>query len=133
MAQLCGKIKEKEKKMFLIDLKIDLMIFIIEASTLLKRLSERLYQQHHREQQSDINSLQEILDSPLFHTLYNLQESFQQLKFEFEKGNSLIKNCSFKFDIEGHLKIINDQISMFYNKDLHMEMDEKILTFLFRY
>jgi len=114
-------------------LKIESIFFSSEASILLKRLSERLYQQNNCQQQSDIDSLQQILDSPLFHTLFNLQESFQQLKFEFEKGNSLIRNCLFNFDIRGHLKIINDQISMFNNKDLHMEIDEKILTFLFRY
>ena len=74
-------------------------------------MSERLYQNNNCEQQTDIDSLQEILDSPLFNTLYNLQESFQQLKFEFEKGNSLIKNCSFDFDIQGHLKLINEKIT----------------------
>jgi len=84
---------------------------LTEASTILKRLSERLYQHNNCDQQSDIDSLQQILDSPLFNTLYNLQDSFQQLKFEFEKGNQLIKNCSFDFDIEGHLKLINEQIT----------------------
>ena len=73
-------------------------------------MSERLYQHNNCEQQSNINSLQEILDSPLFHTLYNLQESFQQLKVEFEKGNHSIKNCAFDFDIDGHLRLINEQI-----------------------
>jgi len=92
-------------------LKIESIFFSLEASILLKRLSERLYQQNNCQQQSDIDSLQQILDSPLFHTLFNLQESFQQLKFEFEKGNHLIKNCLFDFDIEGHLKLINDQIT----------------------
>jgi hypothetical protein len=83
----------------------------IEASTILKRLSERLYQFNNCNQQIDIDSLQQILDSPLFNTLYNLQESFQELKFEFEKGNQLIKNCLFDFDIEGHLKLINEKIA----------------------
>ncbi len=92
-------------------MKIESIFFSSEASILLKRLSERLYQQNNCQQQSDIDSLQQILDSPLFHTLFNLQESFQQLKFEFEKGNHLIKNCLFDFDIEGHLKLINDQIT----------------------
>jgi hypothetical protein len=73
-------------------------------------LSERLYQ-HNQYEQSDIDSLQEILDSPLFNTIYNLQESFQQLKSEFEKGNHLVKNCLFDFDIEGHLKLINEEIT----------------------
>ncbi len=82
----------------------------LEASTILKRLSERLYQ-HNQYEQSDIDSLQEILDSPLFNTIYNLQESFQQLKSEFEKGNHLVKNCLFDFDIEGHLKLINEEIT----------------------
>ncbi|CAF4656488.1 unnamed protein product [Rotaria sp. Silwood1] len=85
------------------------MAQLCEASTILKRLSERLYQYNHCEEQLDINSLQQILDSPLFNTLYNLQESFQKLKFEFEKGNYLIKNCLFDFDIEGHLKLINNK------------------------
>ncbi len=89
-----------------------------EASTILKRLSERLYQHNNCDQQSDIDSLQQILDSPLFNTLYNLQDSFQQLKFEFEKGNQLIKNCSFDFDIEGHLKLINEQITKQSNQKL---------------
>jgi hypothetical protein len=85
---------------------------IIEASTILKRLSERLYRHNNCQQQPpDIDSLQEILDSPLFNTLYNLQESFQQLKIEFEKENPLIKNCLFDFDIEGHLKLINKKIT----------------------
>ncbi len=92
---------------------------ISEASTILKRLSERLYQHNQGEQQPDIDSLQEILDSPLFNTIYNLQESFQQLKIEFEKGNNLVQNCLFDFDIEGHLKLINDQITrqsiLFFN------------------
>lgn len=91
-------------------------------------MSERLYQNNNCQQQSDIDSLQEILDSPLFNTLYNLQESFQQLKFEFEKGNSLIKNCSFDFDIEGHLKLINDRISMIKTNDFYINM----FVFLFR-
>ncbi|CAF4008195.1 unnamed protein product, partial [Rotaria sp. Silwood1] len=86
-----------------------IMAQLCEASTILKRLSERLYQYNHCEEQLDINSLQQILDSPLFNTLYNLQESFQKLKFEFEKGNYLIKNCLFDFDIEGHLKLINNK------------------------
>ncbi len=90
------------------------MIYIrasfLEASTILKRLSERLYQHNQGGQQSDIDSLQDILDSPLFNTIYNLQESFQQLKLEFEKGNQLVQNCLFDFDFEGHLKLINDQI-----------------------
>jgi len=73
-------------------------------------LSERLYQ-HNQHEQSDIDSLQEILDSPLFNTIYNLQESFQQLKSEFEKGNHLVRNCLFDFDIEGHLKLINEEIT----------------------
>ncbi len=87
------------------------MSIYIEASTILKRLSERLYQFNNCNQQIDIDSLQQILDSPLFNTLYNLQESFQELKFEFEKGNQLIKNCLFDFDIEGHLKLINEKIA----------------------
>ncbi|CAF2877629.1 unnamed protein product [Rotaria sp. Silwood2] len=87
------------------------MAQLCEASTILKRLSERLYQHNNCEEQLDINSLQQILDSPLFNTLYNLQESFQQIKFEFEKGNYLIKNCLFDFDIEGHLKLINNKIT----------------------
>jgi hypothetical protein len=88
------------------------LIFVYtEASTILKRLSERLYQYNNCDQQVDIDSLKQILDSPLFNTLYNLQESFQQLKFEFEKGNHLIKNCLFDFDIEGHLKLINEKIT----------------------
>jgi hypothetical protein len=91
---------------------------LTEASTILKRLSERLYQHNNCDQQSDIDSLQQILDSPLFNTLYNLQDSFQQLKFEFEKGNQLIKNCSFDFDIEGHLKLINEQITKQSNQKL---------------
>ena len=74
-------------------------------------MSERLYQFNNCNQQIDIDSLQQILDSPLFNTLYNLQESFQELKFEFENGNQLIKNCLFDFDIEGHLKLINEKIT----------------------
>jgi len=82
-------------------------------------LSERLYQNNNCEQQSNIDLLQDILDSPLFHTLYNLQDSVQRLKAEFEKGNPLIKNCSFNFDIEGHLKFINDQITKRSNEKLY--------------
>ncbi|CAF1198688.1 unnamed protein product [Adineta steineri] len=86
------------------------MAQLCEASTILKRLSERLYQ-YSNCQQPDIDSLQQIIDSPLFNTLYNLQESFQQLKVEFEKGNPSIKNCSFDFDLEGHLKFISKKIT----------------------
>ncbi|CAF1415189.1 unnamed protein product [Adineta steineri] len=86
------------------------MAQLCEASTILKRLSERLYQ-YSNCQQPDIDSLQQIIDSPLFNTLYNLQESFQQLKVEFEKGNPSIKDCSFDFDLEGHLKFISKKIT----------------------
>jgi hypothetical protein len=95
-------------------------------------LSERLYQHNHCEQQTDIDSLQKILDSPLFNTLYNLQGSFQQLKFEFEKGNDLIKNCSFDFDIEGHLKLIYDQITkQSINRIIgFLNINKKIIEFI---
>ncbi|CAF4504515.1 unnamed protein product, partial [Rotaria socialis] len=85
------------------------MAQLCEARTILKRLSERLYQQSNCDKQPDINSLQQILDSPLFNTLYNLQESFQELKFKFEQGNHLIKSCSFDFDTDGHLKLISEK------------------------
>lgn len=84
---------------------------LVEASNILKRLSERLYQHNQSGEQADIDSLQEILDSPLFHTLYNLQESFDLLKYEFEQGNSLVKNCSFDFDVQGHLQLLYDRIN----------------------
>jgi hypothetical protein len=93
------------------EIKFLLLLSYSEASAILKRLSERLYQHNNCEQLVDIDSLQQILDSPLFSTLYNLQESFQQLKFEFEKGNHSIRNCSFDFDIQGHLKLINEKIT----------------------
>lgn len=86
-----------------------MFFFYSEARTILKRLSERLYQHNNCDEQPDIDSLQQILDSPLFNTIYNLQESFQELKFEFEKGNHLVKNCSFDFDIQGHLKLIDEK------------------------
>jgi len=93
-------------------------------------LSERLYQNNNCEQQSNIDLLQDILDSPLFHTLYNLQDSVQRLKAEFEKGNPLIKNCSFNFDIEGHLKFINDQITKRSNEKLYWSEHSIPLCFL---
>jgi hypothetical protein len=80
-----------------------------EASAILKRLTERLYQYNNLEQQADIDSLQDILNSPLFHTLYNLQASFRQLKSEYEEGNSLVQNCLFDFDINGYLRLINEK------------------------
>lgn len=76
---------------------------MIEASAILKRLTERLHQYNTCEQQADIDSLQTILDSPLFRTLFNLQESIQELKSEYEKGNQLVRNCLFDFDLHGHL------------------------------
>ena len=107
MAQLCGK----KKHSWLIYKYNCFSSPYTEARTILKRLSERLYQINNCQQQIDIESLQEILDSPLFKTLYNLQESFQQLKFQFDQGNQLIKNCLFDFDIEGHLKLLNEEIT----------------------
>ena len=72
-------------------------------------MSEYLYYHNHCQRQPDIDALQEILDNRLFNTLYNLQEAFEKLKIEFEKGNYLIDNCLFDFDIEGHLKFVNDK------------------------
>ena len=84
---------------------------VAEASAILKRLTERLHQYNTCEQQADIDSLQTILDSPLFRTLFNLQESIQQLKNEYEKGNQLVRNCLFDFDLHGRLHFIQQSHS----------------------
>lgn len=79
-------------------------------------MTERLHQYHSFEQQADIDSLQQILDSPLFRTIYNLQESFQQLKSEYDKGNQLIKTCLFEFDINGRLQFVKETRRKFSNQ-----------------
>ena len=102
MAQLCGKERGDVLLLQLIHFSPD-----SEASAILKRLTERLYRYNNWEHQADIDSLQDILSSPLFHTLYNLQESFAQLKAEYEKGNHLIRECRFDFDIHGRLQLLH--------------------------
>lgn len=106
MAELCGK------EIMIINTcsSRNCLSFFSEASAILKRLIERLHPYSTAEQQADIDSLQHILDSPLFRKLYNLQQSLQRLKTEYETGNQFIRNCLFDFDLNGHLQIIQNNI-----------------------